>query len=187
MRSLVRSPRELSREASGRQHDWEKIERLARMLPDAFLYTIEPADGQMLRLNFRPNPRFDPPTSDAWVFRAAGGTMQIDTTNRRIVSFRAQLWSDLEFGWGLLGKLHKGSLFEVRQEQIAPGLWEVTGLTTNITGRVLFFKSFGEKRNETRTEFRRIPDGTPLDAAAEMLWQDLRNQRRKLAGTPAVR
>lgn len=185
MRSLVRSPRELSREASGRQHDWEKIERLARMLPDALLYTREAAEGQTLLLNFRPNPRFDPPTSDAWVFRAAGGAMLIDTNNRRIVGFRAELWSDLEFGWGLLGKLHKGSLFEVRQDQVAPGCWEVTSLSVNITGRVLFFKSFGEQRNETRFEFRRVPDSTPLEAAAEMLWQDLRNQRRKVAGAPS--
>ncbi len=181
VRILVHSPRELSREAADRQHDWEKIVRLARLLPDGLLYTRESTEGQKVRLSFRPNPRFDPPTSDAMVFRAVGGTMLIDTRLKRIIGFRAQLRNDLEFGWGLLGKLHKGGIFEVRQEQVAPGFWEVTSLNVNITGRVLFIRRFGEQRTEIRSDFRRIPDGTPLEAAAEMLKQDLRVLRQQLA------
>ncbi len=187
LRSMIHSPRELSREAADRQHDWEKIKRLARLLPDGLLYTRETTEGQKVRLSFRPNPRFDPPTSDAMVFRAAGGTMLIDSRFKRIVGFRAQLWNDLEFGWGLLGKLHKGSMLEVKQEQVAPGYWEVTSLNINITGRVLFFKSFGQQRNETRSDFRRIPDAIPLEGAAEMLKQDLRVLRQKLAAVSSGR
>jgi hypothetical protein len=187
LQNLIRNPRELSRQDADRQQDWQRVERLARLLPDAFLYTKEATEGQVIQLIFRPNPRFEPPTFEAELLRPVVGTMRIDTRHMRIVEFRAQLESDVEFGWGILGKVRKGGLFQVRQEQVASGYWEIILVNVNISGRLLLFRSIGEEWYETRGEFRRIPENTSLETAAEMLKKDLQVFRHKMDSPPIER
>jgi hypothetical protein len=179
LQNLIQNPGELGRRNDDRKQDWERVERLARLLPDAFLFTKEASEGQVIVLSFHPDPSFIPPTLEAGLLRPVVGTMRIDTRHMRIVEFRAQLASDVEFGWGILGKLHKGGIFEVRQEQVAPGYWEIILINVNISGRLLLFRSIGEAWHETRGEFRRIPENTSFQAAAEMLKQDLRVLRMR--------
>ena len=39
----------------------------------------------------------------------------------------------------------KGGSFDVKQEPVAPGYWELTVLNVHMTGKALFFKSISER------------------------------------------
>ena len=69
----------------------------------------------------------------------------------------------------LLGRLHEGGTFDVRQEEVAPGHWEVTLIDVHITGKALFFRTISEKQHEVRNEFQQVPGSLTLAQAVEVL------------------
>jgi hypothetical protein len=166
--ALIRNPRDLEEEAHKEKDDLQKTWSLFKFLPDALLYTREPSDGQMIRLSFRPNPNFNPPTLEARIFRVLQGSILVDGGQKRLIELRAVMSRDLEFVWGIFGKLRKGGSLDLRQEQIEPGCWVMTSLNVQVTGRAWFFKTIGRQIHELRWAFQRVPDNLTLEDAAVM-------------------
>ncbi|MFZ0859590.1 MAG: hypothetical protein WAN18_02830 [Candidatus Sulfotelmatobacter sp.] len=157
LQQLIRNPTELRRQKQERERDEQKEQQLLAMMPDGFLYKYEWSDGRSIGLSFRPNPAFPPPTREATVFHAMQGTMIVDELTKRLKELRGRLVRDVVFGWGILGRLHKGGVFEVRQDEVAAGHWELTLVDVHITGKALFFKTIGEQQHEERSAFRQVP------------------------------
>jgi hypothetical protein len=163
---LIRNPRDLEEEAHKEKDDLQKTWTLFKFLPDALLYTQESSDGQILRLSFRPNPSFNPPTVESRIFRVLQGSILVDSGQKRLIELRAVMSRDLEFVWGIFGKLRKGGSLNLRQEQIEPGYWVMTSLNVQVTGRAWFFKTIGRQIQEFRWAFQRVPGNlTPEEAA----------------------
>jgi hypothetical protein len=155
------------------RHDLDQDEKqtkdLLTLLPDALTYTYAGTDGNKTKLTFQPNPAFHPPSREARVFHAMEGQLVIDTKEHRLVEFSGHLMHPVKFGGGLLGDLQEGGTFDVRQQEVAPGHWEITLLKVNIKGRALFFKTINVQQDETRSNFKRIPDTLTLAQAADLV------------------
>ncbi|HET7873585.1 MAG TPA: hypothetical protein VFL42_13795, partial [Terriglobales bacterium] len=121
------------------------------------------------RLKFSPNPRYNAPTRELEVFRAMEGKMWIDRNARRMTQIDGKLTEDVTFGWGLLGRLHKGGTFKVVQKQVGPDHWEVISTDVNMTGHAVIFKTINVKQHEVLSDFRRMPDDITVAQAYEML------------------
>jgi hypothetical protein len=165
---LIRNPRDLEEEAHKEKDDLQKTWTLFKFLPDALLFTRESSDGQIIRLSFRPNPNFNPPTLESRIFRVLQGSILVDGSQKRLIDLRAVMSRDLEFVWGIFGKLRKGGSLDLRQEQIEPGCWVMTSLNVQVTGRAWFFKTIGRQIQEFRWDFQRVPDTMTLEEAAAM-------------------
>ena len=61
--------------------------RLFKMLPDAFVFDYAGADGNLIKLSFRPNPDFRPPSLEARVFHDMEGEMWVDCKQERMAAF----------------------------------------------------------------------------------------------------
>ncbi len=151
------------------QQDDKKAASLTKMLPDAFLWTKTGENGDETTLAFKPDPKFNPPTREARVFAAMKGTMVVDTKEKRIKSLQGTLIKNVDFGFGLLGKLQKGGTFEVERQNIAPHVWEITTTHIHIHGHALIFKSIDEQQDETTSDYKPAPESITLADAAEML------------------
>jgi len=81
---------------------------------------------------------------------------------------RGQLRANVKFAGGLLGYLQKGGHFDVEQQELSPGRWELTSLV-QIQGKALLFKTIAIQQKERRTNFRTVPARLGLADAAEML------------------
>jgi hypothetical protein len=149
--------------------------RMARALPDAVL--LQPAgtesDGQ-LRFTFTPNPAFSPHDRETQIYRAMRGTLWIDPVHERITHVKGELFKDVTFGWGILGRLNKGGRYEAAQTQVAPGAWEMTLLDLDFHGSVFFFGRIRIVRKETATDFTPTPSGLTLQSAIEQLLAEYR-------------
>jgi len=165
---LIRNPRELEEEAHKEKDDLQKTWSLFKFLPDALLYTRESSDGQIIRLSFRPNPNFNPPTLESKIYRVLQGSILVDGGQKRLIELRAVMTRDLEFVWGIFGKLRKGGSLDLRQEQTEPGYWVMTSLNVQVAGRAWFFKTIGTQIQEFRWAFQRIPGNLTLEDAASM-------------------
>jgi hypothetical protein len=143
--------------------------RLFKMLPDAFVFSYAGGDGNLVKLRFKPNPNFRPPSLEARVFHDMEGEMWVDCKQERLAAFNGHLTQDVKFGLGLLGHLDKGGHFEVRQAEVVPGHWDMTIMSLAITGKALLFKSIGVQKTENRQGFQQVSDDLTLTQAGDIL------------------
>jgi hypothetical protein len=143
--------------------------RLFKMLPDAFVFNYAGGDGNLVKLSFKPNPNFRPPSLEARVFHDMEGQMWVDCKQERLAAFNGRLTEDVKFGLGLLGHLDKGGHFEVRQAEVVPGHWDMTTMSVVMTGKALLFKSIAVQKMENRRDFQQVSDDLTLTQAADIL------------------
>lgn len=169
IQTFVRNVAEQRRMEQKRKKEAQQCEELFKLIPEAFLFTYAGAERGVVKLNFQPNPDFRPPTRESRVFHALKGEMWIDASQRRLVRMRGQLMADVKFAGGLLGYLQQGGHFDVEQQELSPGRWELTALDVDMQGKALLFKTIAIQQKERRMNFRTIPAGLSLADAAEML------------------
>ena len=143
--------------------------RLFKMLPDAFVFNYAGGDGPLVKLSFRPNPNFHPPSLEARVFHDMEGEMWVDYKQERLAAFNGHLNQDVKFGFGLLGHLDRGGHFEVRQAEVVPGHWDMTTMSVEMTGKALLFKSIAVQKKENRRDFHQVSDDLTLTEGADIL------------------
>ena len=166
---LVSHPDEQRKLQQASKKKAEQGARLFNILPDVFVFGYASRQGDLVTLTFRPNPNFQPPSLEARVLHGMQGEMTVDTKQDRLAALNGHLMEDVTFGGGLLGHLDKGGKFEVRQEEVAPGQWEMTVLGVDMNGKALLFKTIGVQETENHSDFQRVPDDLTLAEAAGIL------------------
>lgn len=146
-------------------HDNRQIDDLLQLLPVAFRWTQTGETAALSRLHFEPAPNFHPPTREARVFSSMTGDLIVDNRQHRIRAMSGHLLHPVVFGGGILGKLKSGS-FSLEQEQVAPGLWELTSFHLHFDGNAFLFKSISLQEDDNRSGFEREPSTISLDQAA---------------------
>jgi hypothetical protein len=169
---LISNPGELRQRQKKQHEDAEQARNLLRMFPDAFFFQYDGRQGSLVRLKFTPNPKFDPPNHAAQVFHHMTGAMLLDPQQKRLAAIDGELTSEVKFFGGIFGHLDKGGIFTVRQEEVSPGLWEVTAMHVHMNGKALLFKIIEVQEDETYSDFRCVPSDTTLSEAAALLKQD---------------
>src|ERR1017187_1918617 len=118
IQELVNSPSEQRRLQRARNTETEPGRRLFKMLPDAFVFNYSGREGDLIKLSFRPNPNFQPPSLEARGFHDMEGELWVDSKQERLAAMNGRLVEDVKFGGGLLAHLNKGGRFEVRQAEV---------------------------------------------------------------------
>ena len=176
---FVKNSGELKRKQKQEKDDSERIARIMKALPDAFLYEAdgtEPgkkgvgkAGDELVRLKFHPNPKYSPPSRIEQVLTGMDGYILIDANQYRIAKIDGTLVKDVGFGWGILGHLDRGGHFLVEQGDVGSGDWEITKMGLSFTGRILLFKGLNIKSDEVYSDFRRVPSDLTFAQAVELL------------------
>ena len=166
---LVSNPGEQRKLQQASSKKAEQGERLFKILPDVFVFGYAGCEGDLIKLSFRPNPNFRPPSIEARVFQNMEGEMTVDSKQERLAAINGHLMEDVKFGGGLLGHLEKGGKFEVSQTEVAPGHWEMTALDVDMKGKVLLLKTINVQETENHSDFHRVPDDLTLAQAADIL------------------
>lgn len=155
------------------QEDADRVNRLMRLLPDAFLYHFEAivpcAGGQCYRLSFSPNPRFSPPDEAANMLRGMAGEIWIDQAQERLTRLEAHLISNVDFGWGIIGRLDRGGTIYLEQANVGGQDWEVSRMKLNLTGKALMLKSLSIQITEEASHFSPIPADLDYRKAIQLL------------------
>ena len=173
LQTLANDPQARAAKQKQQKEDEERTDRMVKALPDAFLYEYDGTEpgshGALIRLKFKPNPKYDPPTRELQVYQGMQGAMLIDAANQRLVTIKAQLFRSVNFGWGILGRLDPGGQFEVSQSRVNGERWEVTEMRLRFTGKILLFKSLNINEHETASDYRRAPDNLTFVQGIEFL------------------
>ena len=177
--ALVNNPEELKKKQKAEKEDSRRTERIVRAFPDAFLFEhdgTEPSKpgvgspgDELVRLKFRPNPSYSPPSHTEQVLTGMQGILLIDTQKHRIAKIDGTLFKEVGFGWGILGHLDKGGHFLVEQSCVTESDWEVTRMSLAFTGKELFFKTINFSQDETLSDFHPAPKDMTFAQAVDFL------------------
>lgn len=176
---FVTNPDELRKKQKQEKEDADRVNRIMKALPTAFLYqeqgtelgtdTVGRPGDELVRLKFRPNPNYDPPTRTEQVLTGMSGYLLIDANHDRIAKIDGTLTSSVGFGWGILGHLDRGGRFVVQQVDLGNEHWEVSRMELSFTGKILLFKSLNIKSTETYSDFRPAPASLTFAQGVELL------------------
>jgi len=168
---LLNSPEELARHRLEYAEDEKRIGRIVALLPDAFLYEYDGEENGCHRLRFRPNPDYLAHSIEARIFHAMSGTLWVDTRMKRMARLDGRLSENLEFGYGILGRLSKGGWFQLQRTQVSASDWKTERLEVHMSGRALVFKSINHETSEVRGGFVPVPAGLSLAQGITLLGQ----------------
>jgi hypothetical protein len=155
------------------QEDSARGDEMVRMLPDAFLFTsdgmVEGPNGPCYRLQFKPNPAFTPPDREGEVYHGMVGELWVDKGQLRLVKIDAHLISDVNFGWGVLGKLFKGGSILVENSDVGLHHWETMHMKLQLQGKLLMMKSVDFSTTEDYSDFQVQPEELGYQEAIRLL------------------
>ena len=167
--NFVNSPDLQQKQREGNENDAKQTEQLLKMIPDAFLWTVKKVTTTEITLAYRPNPDFNPPTMQDRVFAAMAGEMVLNRQQNRIVVFKGMLIRNVNFFFGLLGKMNKGGTFCVVRKELQPNVWEIVETRVHISGHILFFKTISQNEDDFDTAWRPAPPNISLEQAAKIV------------------
>ncbi len=176
---FIKNPEEMRKKREQEHENAERTLRIIRAMPDAFLFEyageergsseIGRPGAPLVKLKFRPNPHYQPPSHVEEVLTGMQGYVLLDAVRYRIASIDGTLFKEVGFGWGILGHLDRGGRFVVRQQEVGDDQWEISSMTLNFTGKILLFKSLNIKSTEIFSGFRRVPANLTFSQALDLL------------------
>jgi hypothetical protein len=166
---LLNSPSEQARHRQDYADDEKRIGRILALLPDAFLYEDAGVDNGCVRLRFRPNPEYPPHSIEARIFHAMQGEIWIDARYKRLARLDGQLQENVDFGYGILGRLYKGGWFRLQRTQVSTTDWKTERLEIHMNGRALFLKTISRETSEVRGGFAPVPPAMTLEQGMKLL------------------
>jgi len=179
------------------QEDTARVDKMLRLLPDAFLWhdegsvpctvTVPPevqvpghsfppppilAPATCDHLTFAPKPGWTPPDAEARIFEGMAGELWIESSRERLVRLSAHLIQDVDFGWGIVGRLNKGGTVLLEQTEFPGGDWELSRMNLNLTGKILMVKSVSFRMTEEMAHYAPLPPNLDYRKAIRMLESD---------------
>jgi hypothetical protein len=197
LNGYVNDPAALKKKQAQERADSERISRMVRALPDAFLYEYDGTEpgrtgvgkegDELVRLKFRPNPKYQPPSRVEQVLAGMQGHLLIDENAYRIAQIEGRLEKEVAFGWGILGHLDPGGHFLVEQGDVGDVAWEIYRMSLSFTGRILLLKRLVIRSNEVSSNFQRVPGDLSFAEGVDLLKKQLRELAENRAGEASPR
>ena len=92
----------------------------------------------------------------------------MDPAQERVVRLEGHLQQDVDFGWGILGRLYKGGSILIEQTDIGDKQWRIVHFNMKISARVVF-KTKVFDTTEDESQFVAVPVGLRYQEAIAML------------------
>jgi len=173
---LLSDPAKQKRRKQGEDDDQARVLKVLRTLPTAFVYQdAGPGEGplgKVEKFSFKPNPGFSPPDLETKILTQMAGEIWIDPVNLRVVRLEGHLQRDVDFGWGILGRLNQGGWIVIEQAEVGPDMgvdqWRTVHFQMKMSGRVVW-KTRVFDTTEDETGYEPVPAGLGYQKAIEML------------------
>jgi hypothetical protein len=172
LNGLLSDPGRQRHRKQSEDEDTARAMKVLRLLPTAFLYhfagTGQGPTGEVQKFTFTPNPEFDPPDLETQVLTQLTGEIWVDTEHERVARLEGHLRQDVDFGWGILGRLNKGGWIVIGQANVGEHQWRIVHFQMSMSGRVVF-KTKVFDTTEDETQFAPLPVGLSYQQAIQMM------------------
>jgi hypothetical protein len=166
---LLRDRDAVKNELQDQKSETQRRIKMVKAFPKAFIFDFAGREKGLLQFTFRPNPEFSPKDRETQMYRGMVGTMWLEPEQERIVRIEGKLVKDVSFGWGILGRLNKGGIYEIAQTEVNPGIWRITRLNVDVKGRIFLVEGFKFFRQESNSHFHPTPESMTYREAVQAL------------------
>jgi hypothetical protein len=126
--------------------------------PEAVDYKLigeETMNGRVaLHLEFTPRPGYQPKNFRAKIFTKLRGHVWLDKAESELVKADAEMFDTVNVGFGLLGKVEKGTHFTIQRTRVAPDAWLTEKESFRFAVRVMLVKWMNTEVTTQYSEFR---------------------------------
>ncbi len=177
---LLGDPAKQHRRKLAEDADQSRVLKVLRALPSAFVYQDmgagegaagNPGDSPSAKtekFSFKPNPGFSAPDLETQILTQMAGEIWIDPVHLRVVRLEGHLQQDVDFGWGILGRLNKGGSITIEQADIGGGQWRTVHFKMVMSGRVVW-KTRVFDTTEDESGYEPVPAGLGYQKAIDLL------------------
>jgi hypothetical protein len=173
--SLLADPARQHHRKQAEAEDTGHVLKVMQALPNAFIYQYageaDGPTGKIKKFTFKPNPGFNPPDLETEALTAMSGEICVDATQGRVTKLEGHLQQDVDFGWGILGRLSKGGWIVIEQADVGNRQWRIVHFQMAMTGRLLF-KTRTFDTVEDESQFVPVPVGLGYAQAVQTLRSD---------------
>jgi hypothetical protein len=146
---MITSPSAFARHVRNGDSEKKLADRLVPLMPDAMIYDYAPGQPQTSQndgvveivLDFKPNPKFSPPNTEAEALTGLQGRVWIDSKTRHLVRMEGTIFRPVNFGWGMLAHIYPGGKLALEQTNAGDGRWIFTRFSMRLSARALMVKT----------------------------------------------
>lgn len=176
LNDMIASPSDYFKHVKNDGEGRKLADQLIRLMPDAMIYTYAPGQPQTGRtvgmevvLDYKPNPKFSPPTTPAQALTGLEGRVWIDARSHQVVRMEGTIFRAVNFGWGMLAHIYPGGHLMLEQEDAGGGRWIFTKFDEDVSVRALMVKTIHVHTNVEAGSFQTLPGPIGYQDAVRML------------------
>jgi len=112
-------------------------------------------DGRKtMTIDCMPRPGYKAANVRARVFEKLHGKIWVDVAESQISRVDAEVFDTVAIGWGVIGKVQKGTRFHLERRRLPDGSWLPESQSIRFGARILVFKSLEQEEITRYSEYR---------------------------------
>jgi hypothetical protein len=177
LNDMLASPSAFAKHIRNGESERKIADRLAPLMPDAMLYSYTPGQPQTgnnngrleVVLDYKPNPKFVPPNTEAEALTGLEGRVWIDAKTRHLVRMEGTVSHGVNFGWGMLAHIYPGGKLTLDQTSAGGDRWIFTHFSMTMNVRALMVKSLNLHSNVETSAYQTLPGPMSYQDAIHLL------------------
>lgn len=177
LNDMINSPAAFTKHVKNGETEKKMADTLVPVMADAMTNTYTPGQPQSGRnggaleivLDYKPNPKWVPPTTEAQALTGLEGRVWIDAKTRYVVRMEGTIFRSVNFGWGMLAHIYPGGKVEMNQTNVGGNRWIFTDFSMQLTVRALMVKRLEIRSNAKTSDYQTLGPMSYQDAIRLLL------------------
>ncbi len=177
LNGMIASPAAYMKHVRNSESEKKMADTLVPMMADAMINTYTPGQPQTGRnpgateivLDYKPNPQWNPPNTEAEALTGLEGRVWIDAKTHYVVRMEGTIFRGVNFGWGMLAHIYPGGKLEMNQTNVGGNRWIFTDFSMQLSVRALMVKRLDIHTTAKASGFQIISPMSYQDAVRLLL------------------
>jgi hypothetical protein len=164
LNDMLASPAAFAKHIKNGDTEKKIADTLVPLMPDAMLYSYTPGQPQtgnnggalQIVLDYKPNPKFSAPNTEAEALTGLEGRIWIDAKSHYLVRMEGTIFHPVNFGWGMLAHIYPGGKLVLDQTNAGNNRWIFTNFSMKLSVRALMVKTLNVHSDVQSSNFQTL-------------------------------
>ena len=172
LNDMIASPAAFAKHVKNTESEKSMADKLVPMIADAMINTYTPGQAQSGRnggapeivLDYKPNPKFVPPSTEAQALTGLEGRVWIDAKTHYVVRMEGTIFRPVNFGWGMIAHIYPGGKLVMNQTNAGDNRWIFTDFSMELSVRALMVKKLDIRSSAKASNYQKLGPMSYQDA-----------------------
>ena len=172
LNDMIASPAAYAKHVKNTESEKTMADKLVPLMADAMINTYTPGQPQSGRnggaleivLDYKPNPKFVPPNTQAQALTGLQGRVWIDAKTHYVVRMEGTIFRPVNFGWGMLAHIYPGGKVVMNQTNVGDNRWIFTDFFMELSVRALMLKRLDIRSSAKTSNYQTLSPMSYQDA-----------------------